>query len=76
MKYHIGLQSSLPHFFHPRKCNIFVIVLSYIFGIILNLGVNGVLIGFIMGLTVGSVISFIIFELFIKKIKETNMFLS
>ena len=55
---------------------IFVIVLSYIFGIILNLGVNGVLIGFIMGLTVGSVISFIIFELFIKKIKETNMFLS
>ena len=55
---------------------IFVIVLSYIFGIILNLGVNGVLIGFIMGLTVGSVISFIIFELFIKKIKETNMIIS
>lgn len=55
---------------------IFVVVLSYIFGIILNLGVNGVLIGFIMGLTVGSIISFIIFELFMKKIKETNMFLS
>lgn len=55
---------------------IFVVVLSYVFGIILNLGVNGVLIGFIMGLTVGSIISFIIFELFMKKIKETNMFLS
>ncbi|WP_292473533.1 MATE family efflux transporter [Methanosphaera sp.] len=55
---------------------IFVVVLSYIFGIILNLGVNGVLIGFIMGLTVGSIISFIIFELFMKKIKEANMFLS
>lgn len=55
---------------------IFVVVLSYIFGIILNLGVNGVLIGFIMGLTVGSIISFIIFELFMKKNKETNMFLS
>lgn len=51
---------------------IFVVVLAYLFGIVLNFGVNGVLIGFIMGLVIGSAISLIVFELFIRKIKNDN----
>lgn len=51
---------------------VFVVILSYIFGILLNFGVNGVLFGFILGLTIGSAISLIVFESYIKKIKEKS----
>ncbi len=51
---------------------VFVVLLSYLFGILLNYGVNGVLNGFIMGLIIGSAISLIVFELFIKKVKNAN----
>lgn len=51
---------------------VFVVLLSYLFGILLNFGVNGVLNGFIMGLIIGSAISLIVFELFIRKVKNAN----
>lgn len=51
---------------------VFVVLLSYLFGILLNFGVNGVLNGFIMGLIIGSAISLIVFELFIKKVKNAK----
>ncbi|AWX31984.1 MATE family efflux transporter [Methanosphaera sp. BMS] len=51
---------------------VFVVLLSYLFGILLNFGVNGILNGFVMGLIIGSAISLIVFELFIKKVKNAN----
>ncbi|MDO5826496.1 MAG: MATE family efflux transporter, partial [Methanosphaera sp.] len=52
---------------------IFVVLLSYLFGIFFNYGVNGVLVGFIMGLIIGSAISLIVFEYFIKKLEKDNL---
>ena len=49
---------------------VFVVILSYTFGILLNFGVNGILFGLILGLAVGSIIALMVFELSMKKIKE------
>ena len=49
---------------------VFVVLLAYVFGILLNFGVNGVLVGFILGLTIGSIISLIVFEICIKRVKQ------
>lgn len=50
---------------------IFVVLLAYVFGIFLNYGVDGVLVGFLLGLVIGSAISLLAFELFIKKIEKS-----
>lgn len=50
---------------------IFVVLLAYVFGIFLNYGVDGVLVGFLLGLVIGSAISLLAFELFIKKVEKS-----
>jgi Na+-driven multidrug efflux pump len=52
---------------------VFVVVLSYILGIVLNLGVNGVLVGFILSLIIGSAISLMTFEFYIKKVENNTL---
>ena len=46
---------------------IFVVILSYLLGIVLNLGLNGIFIGFLSGLTIGCLISLGVFEGYMKK---------
>lgn len=52
---------------------IFVVLLSYLLGIVLDYGLNGILSGFIMGLTVGSLFSLVIFEKYVNKIRKMSI---
>ncbi len=51
---------------------IFVVMLSYILGIVLDLGLNGIFIGFLSGLTIGCLISLGVFEGYMAKIETKS----
>ncbi len=51
---------------------VFVVSIAYILGILFNLGVNGIFIGLILGLFIGSIISFLVFEVFMKRVPNTT----
>ena len=51
---------------------LFVIVISYILGIVLGYGTMGIIVGIILGLSVGSVIAFVAFKVFMKRITSDS----
>ena len=51
---------------------VFVVLLSYLLGIILDYGVNGILTGLILGLLIGSTISLTVFEYYISRVESTG----